>query len=150
MLIQGELSLMNLPPSVFVDTSFFIALLNSADRDHAQAVAIQQQLKAKQTRKITSEFVLMELADGLARLRFRRQAVRLIQLVHQDTTFRVVPASPDLFRLALALYESRQDKEWGMTDCSSFVVMDQLGLTHSLSADRHFQQAGYHVLLLNS
>jgi predicted nucleic acid-binding protein len=62
---------MSLPARVFVDTSFFIALLNSADSDHSHAVALQRQLTAEKTHKITTEYVLMELGDGLSRLRFR-------------------------------------------------------------------------------
>jgi len=61
---------MNLPNEVFVDTSFFIALLNSKDKDHPKAVALQKQLSAKKARKITSEYVLLELGDSLSSLRF--------------------------------------------------------------------------------
>lgn len=57
---------MNLPAKVFIDTSFFIALLNSNDSDHPQAVALQIQLTAEKVYKITSEYVLLELGDGQA------------------------------------------------------------------------------------
>jgi predicted nucleic acid-binding protein len=39
------------------------------------------------------------------------------------------------------------DKEWTLTDCSSILVMRERGLTDVLSADRHFEQAGFHALL---
>jgi predicted nucleic acid-binding protein len=41
----------------------------------------------------------------------------------------------------------RSEKEWGLTDCVSFVVMRDRGLTAALTADRHFQQADYRALL---
>lgn len=139
---------MNLPPKVFIDTSFFIALLNSRDNDHAQAVALQGYLTAGQVRKITSEYVLMELGDGLARLRFRPLAAQLIHLLQQDKSFEIVPASSALFTKSLALFGQRADKEWGLTDCSSFVIMQEGSLTTALTADHHFQQAGFRALLL--
>jgi len=43
--------------------------------------------------------------------------------------------------------ERGDDKEWGMTDCISFIVMEDHGLTDALTADEHFQQAGFRALL---
>lgn len=141
---------MNLPPKIFVDTSFFIALLNSNDRDHPRAVALQTRLATEQIRKVTSEYVLMELGDGLSRLRFRPLAHQLIRLVQQDQSFEIAPASSELFLKSLGLFSQRADKEWGLTDCSSFVLMQELGLLAALTTDHHFQQAGYRALLLET
>jgi len=49
---------------------------------------------------------------------------------------------------ALALYARRADKDWSVTDCVSFVVMEEHGLKEALTADHHFAQAGFHTLLL--
>jgi predicted nucleic acid-binding protein len=138
---------MSLPARVFLDTSYFIALLNSNDADHAGAVALQAELTDKETRKITSEYILLELGDGLSRLRFRHLARQLISLIYQDSSFEVVPSSPQLFAKALSLFGERADKEWGLTDCSSFVIMQEAGLDVALTADHHFQQAGFRALL---
>jgi len=59
----------------------------------------------------------------------------------------VIPASSELFEAGLELYRSRADKQWSMTDCISFVVMRREGITDALTADRRFEQAGFHVLL---
>ena len=48
---------------------------------------------------------------------------------------------------ALALYDDRPDKRWGMTDCISFVVMRQRDLTVAVTADEHFAQAGFRTLM---
>lgn len=133
---------------VFVDTSFFIALVNSNDADHTRARQLQARLSAERTRKITSEYVLVELGDGLSRLRFRHLAIRLIALIKADATFQIVGASSDWFDHALALYGDRRDKEWGLTDCTSFAIMEQMGISAALTADRHYRQAGYVALLL--
>jgi len=101
-------------------------------------------------RKISSEYILIELGDGLSRLRFRQLAGRLIHLIGQDPSFEVISASPKLFTNAVTLFNSRPDKEWGLTDCTSIVIMQERGLDTVLSADRHFLQAGLRALLLES
>ena len=56
-------------------------------------------------------------------------------------------ATSELFERGLALYNARPDKEWSLTDCISFVVMADEGLTDALTGDRHFEQAGFTALL---
>ncbi len=45
------------------------------------------------------------------------------------------------------LYSQRPDKDWGLTDCISFAVMTQEGITQAFTSDRHFEQAGFTKLL---
>ena len=138
---------MNLPTELFIDTSFFIALTNSRDEDHPYAVNLYDRLQNQGIRKITSEYVLIELGDGLSRFKARNLAQQIIEAVQQDDSFEIVPASTHLFIQALRLYQSRPDKEWGMTDCSSFVIMQQKKLLAALTADHHFAQAGFLSIL---
>jgi predicted nucleic acid-binding protein len=60
----------------------------------------------------------------------------------------VVLSDADLMQSALRLFEDRADKEWSLCDCTSFVVMQQLQITGSLTTDHHFRQAGFDALLL--
>ena len=138
---------MNLPTEVFIDTSFFIALTNSSDEDHLYAVTLQRRLQSQAIRKITSEYVLVELGDGLSRFKVRSLAQQVIESVRRDPKFEIIPASTSLFVQALHLFQNRPDKEWGMTDCSSFVIMQQMELYAVLTADHHFEQAGFLPLL---
>ncbi|MFO0968025.1 MAG: hypothetical protein U0793_20915 [Gemmataceae bacterium] len=59
----------------------------------------------------------------------------------------IVPLSEDLYAEAVTLYRARPDKEWGLTDCVSFVVMTQRRITEALTADEHFEQAGFKAIL---
>jgi predicted nucleic acid-binding protein len=59
----------------------------------------------------------------------------------------IVSLSENLYRQAFRLYRQRQDKEWGLVDCLSFVVMIERGVKAALTSDVHFQQAGFQVLL---
>src|SRR3972149_4097635 len=109
--------------SVFVDTAYFIALFNTDDRSHEHARRWAARIRKRRTARVTTEYVLVELADSLSRLRFRAKAVEIVRAVLRDPRFQVVPASSELFSRALDLFESRSDKEWGLTDCACFVTM---------------------------
>ena len=138
---------MNLSNELFVDTSFFIALVNYGDHRHQHALTLQSQLSQQRIRKVTSEYVLFELGNGLSRLRFRSLAQQIIELARRDHSFEIVPASTFLFEQTLDLFYQRPDKEWRLTDCVSFVIMRQKGLLSALTADHHFEQAGFQTLL---
>ena len=62
--------------------------------------------------------------------------------------YQVFDLAAPLFDDALGLYRARPDKDWGLTDCISFVLMEREGLTEALTADAHFRQAGFRALLL--
>jgi predicted nucleic acid-binding protein len=77
----------------------------------------------------------------------RKGAVELINSLDADETVTIVSISDEIYKAAFKLYRSRLDKEWGLTDCISFIVMEQRGITKALTADLHFQQAGFTVLM---
>lgn len=70
--------------------------------------------------------------------------VRAIE-AHPNTTVHFV--SPHLFQQGLNLYEKHTGKEWPLVDCVSFLLMEQEGIQEALTADHHFEQAGFGVLL---
>jgi hypothetical protein len=131
--------------TVFVDTFYLIALLSEADPAHGKAAAWAD--AATGVRLMTTAWVLTELADALCRRDNRRLAVEFLRSVNRRNDFEVVPFNQALFDAGLSLYESRPDKDWSLTDCISFVVMEREGLTEALTGDRHFTQAGFRVLL---
>lgn len=130
---------------VFADTFYFIALLNELDPAHAEAVAWT--FVAADARLLTTSWVLTELADAFCNRRSRGLAVDFIRSIALREDISVVPFSDELFEAGLSLYESRPDKDWSLTDCISFVVMERQGLDEALTGDRHFAQAGFQVLL---
>lgn len=132
---------------VFLDTAFVNALVNTRDQWHEAAVKWQQKLAATGQRLVTTEFVLVEIADGLSAVRFRVQAAQVIAVLQASPLVEIIPASSHLFNAALELYRSRPDKDWGLTDCASFAAMVERGLSEALTTDEHFRQAGYRVLL---
>jgi uncharacterized protein len=59
-----------------------------------------------------------------------------------------VPFDVDMIAAATRFYEARSDKDWSLTDCLSFLVMEQRGVPRALTTDRHFRQAGFDAVLL--
>lgn len=135
------------PLPAFLDTAYMFALINTRDRWHSRARQWEQALSEQQRRLVTSQFVLIEIADGLSTIGFREHAVRALDAVAGSSFVEIISASPQLYSDALDLYRKRRDKEWGLTDCSSFVIMQQRGLLDALTSDQHFEQAGFRALL---
>ena len=130
--------------NVFADSFYFFALLSERDEAHARAVAWSE---AYQGRLFTSEWILLELADGLASSQQRTLFPSLRRKLLADGTYEVVGFDSALYGQGVKLYEDRPDKEWSLTDCISFVVMQREGLTEALTGDHHFEQAGFVALL---
>jgi predicted nucleic acid-binding protein len=129
---------------VFADTGFFLALINSRDQYHRSAVELNGRLSAP---LITTEWVLLEFANAISASRSRERFKQILGRLRSEGDAKVIAAQPKLFDAGCQLYISRPDKEWSLTDCISFVVMERDGLTDALTADRHFEQAGFAALL---
>ena len=129
---------------VFADTFYFLALLNQRDAAHALAVAASRESGLT---LVTTEFVLLELADALCQPQYREEVLALCRVVETDPAFRLIRATHELILQGRELYRRRSDKEWPLTDCISFVVMKNEGLSEALTADHHFVQAGFKALL---
>jgi len=136
------------PEPVFLDTAYVNARVNTRDQWHEAAVWWERKLASERRRLVTTEFVLMEIADGLAAVRFRLRAVQVIAALQASPLVEIIPASSQLFTAALELYRNRTDKDWGLTDCASFVVMGERALSEVLTMDYHFREAGFRALLL--
>jgi predicted nucleic acid-binding protein len=89
----------------------------------------------------------LEIGNALAGLRYRKAAVQSLDAVENDPKIEIIPITEELYARAFELYWNRPDKEWGLIDCISFIVMDEHGITDALTADDHFRQAGFRVLL---
>jgi len=132
---------------VFADTSYWIALLNPRDELHQKAIAAAQDYPAEQI--VTSEMVLVELLNGFSDHgpRVREAVSRAVQTLRSDPRVVVIPQTGDQFDRALTRYQSTVDKNWSLTDCASFLIMEAEGIGAALTHERHFAQAGFQTLL---
>ena len=91
--------------------------------------------------------MLTELADALASPSQRSQFIGLVELIRCDKKWIVIESTHDFFEQGVELFTNRPDKSWSLTDCISFVVMEEHGVREALTADHHFEQAGFVPLL---
>jgi hypothetical protein len=129
---------------IFADTSYYLGLLNNDDQWHEGVMRFTQGFDGEM---VTTAWVLTELANAMSHPDNRGVCVGFFEDLRSDPRVMIVGASQALFDQGFDLYAHRLDKSWSLTDCISFVVMQQQGLTEALTGDRHFEQAGFKALL---
>ncbi len=132
----------------FLDTAYAIALSAVTDQYHQKAEILSRQIETEAIPLITTRAVILEIGNALAKLRYRAAAIELLDSLEEDLNVEIMPLSEELYSQAIELYRQRPDKEWGITDCISFVVMQDYGVTDALTTDEHFNQAGFKALLI--
>ena len=130
--------------TVFLDTFGLIAWINTKDAAHPR---VKSCLDSYSGKIVTTEWVLLEFADAFSVSTAKPFALEAIKRIHRLPMFQVVGFEPTICRAGFELYESRLDKDWSLTDCISFVVMQREDLTHAITADHHFEQAGFAAML---
>jgi predicted nucleic acid-binding protein len=121
-----------------------VALVNKNDQNHRLALDLSRQFTGQGL--VTTDAILLEIGNALSR-NFKQESVEIIEDFLNSDDVRVIHLHPPLFRKAFDLYKSYSDKTWGLIDCVSFVVMKEIGITDALSADKHFEQAGFNILI---
>lgn len=132
-----------------LDTSFIVALENRDDPAHERAKTVDRMLIADRVTLVTHWGILLEIGDGYARLGRRHKGIDILARLGGEPGYEVVPIHTALLEAATALYSQRTDKEWGLTDCVSFTLMRDRGITQAATADEHFVQAGFQALLID-
>ena len=129
---------------ILVDSGFLLALAQPTDALHARAAAWAGHIS---DRLLVSEYVLWETVNSLSKPADRPRAHQIVQMVSGSQDYTFVHASPVLLAAGLRLHRDRPDKEWSLTDCVSFHLMHEQGISRALAYDVHFEQAGFVALL---
>jgi uncharacterized protein len=132
------------PNRIFIDTLFVIALINPRDQYHAKATELATKYESDEF--LVTDAVLLEIGNGLAR-NFKQEAIQVIQSFFESEEVEIVHVTPELFERGFELYKNYRDKDWGLVDSISFVVMADGGVGQALTFDVHFQQAGFEALM---
>lgn len=131
--------------TAFADSSFYVALLIARDSNHAKAISVAQSWNGS---VVTTEYVLTEVANHLCRSQHGRATFgQFLHDLEADPKTLIVESSRDLWKSGVNFYLQRGDKEWSLTDCISFLIMEERGLREALASDHHFAQAGFVTLL---
>ncbi|MBA2495453.1 MAG: type II toxin-antitoxin system VapC family toxin [Acidobacteria bacterium] len=131
----------------FVDTSGWIALVNISDSFHQKATKVYQARYAEGSRFVTHQGIMLEVGNGLSSIRLRPMAIGLKNKLEKSTRYEQISIDEKLYEAGWSLYTERLDKDWGIVDCISFVLMKEFDISEALTADKHFEQAGFIKLL---
>lgn len=130
---------------IFLDSAFAIALSSETDSFHEKAVQLSEELDG--VILVTTRAILLEIWNALSKRPFRKASVALLRSLETDESVVIVPLSEELYQKGMTLFVKRADKDWGLIDCISFIVMQEHEITEALTTDNHFQQAGFHALM---
>ena len=128
---------------VFADTSYFIALLFPRDQHRDSANRAFEEFQ--EYRVVTTEMVLDELFAAASRRGARVRAIVANHLdqLRNDPNVTIIPQTPEQFAAAAQLFAQRLDQRFSLTDCASFLVMQERGITRALTFDTDFRAAGF-------
>lgn len=135
--------------SIFLDTAFILALASPDDQYHNKAKQLSRKIRKENIALVTTRAILIEIGDAMAGQRRRQAGIAMLESLETAENLEIISSSDELYSRAFDLYHSRLDKGWGMTDCISFVVMQDKQISAALTTDTHFQQAGFAALMRN-
>ena len=132
--------------SVFLDTGYILALELANDQHHSQATRHWRTLRSRLPNLVTSSYVFDEVVTVLNSRSLHDKAVEVGNRLLRSPSVNLVHVDDGLFHEAWAYLQSHNDKQYSLTDCVSFLIMQRLSLTTALAFDRHFSQAGFERL----
>ena len=133
--------------TVFLDTAFAISLSVKTDQFHLKSALLAEQLRLQKTKMLVTRGVLLEIGNSLSKIKYRAAALALLEALESDPDVQIVELVKSDYLAALELFRQRPDKDWGLVDCISFVVMKRFNIFDALTTDQHFVQAGFRALL---
>ena len=133
--------------TVFVDTAYLVAMLDTRDALHDRALKLTKDLDANSASLVTNDAVLVEFANYFARTPLRRYAIDWVFALRESQAWQIVPLTSALLMRAETLYRAHRDKTWSVTDCSIMETMRDRRISQIATTDRGFKQAGFKILL---
>ena len=132
---------------VFADAGYFLAIANPDDSLHEQATRAADKIGGRKI--VTTEMVLVEFLNGMSKLgRHKREmALNALKGLWEDPDIEIVHQTHEQFEKAVRRYSERPDQRWSLTDCASFLEMEDRGLSEALAHDRDFVQARFVALM---
>jgi predicted nucleic acid-binding protein len=131
----------------FIDTAYLVALLDPRDALNARGLRVAKRLAADHALVVTSDLVLVELANYFSRGPLRSHAIEWIGAIRGNPGWEVAPVDRALLGRVEARYRDHADKTWSLTDCSSMEIMRARGIADIATSDAGFAQAGFRILL---
>jgi len=128
---------------VFVDTGYLLALELSNDINHEAASKHWQNAVRALPPLVTTSYVFDEVMTFFNSRGFHAKAVEVGNNLLNSPSVRLIHVDEALFLEGWDYFQKHQDKQYSLTDCISFVVIQRNGMTTAYAFDKHFAQAGF-------
>jgi predicted nucleic acid-binding protein len=127
-----------------VDTSAYFALANPQDASHREVRQTLEQIVTRRYGIFTTNFILAETHALLLTRVHRTVALQILTEIEESATV-VVRVSARDERRAREILRQYTDKNFSLTDATSFAVMERLGIVYAFTLDHHFAQYGFAI-----
>lgn len=127
---------------VFVDTGAWYAVVDDSDPNHASASAF---LRKNQLPLLTTNFVFDETVTLLRKRLGWATALEFGNRLNKSDFVNLVQVAIRDEEWAWDIFGRFKDKDFSYTDCTSFAVMERLGIGVAFTFDRHFSAMQYQM-----
>ena len=93
-----------------------------------------------------TELILSEVATRVRARAGAQRAVAIARSLFDSRRYELLFADPEIIRGALDLMARFSDKRLSLTDCTSFELMNRLGLDSAFAFDADFRNCGYRMV----
>jgi uncharacterized protein len=129
--------------TVFIDTGYLLALELANDQNHQLAKQHWQQIITTLPPLVTTSYVFDEVVTYLNSRGYHAKAIQVGNNLLRSPSLQLIHVDETLFYEAWDYFQQYQDKDYSLTDCISFIVMQKFGIRRAFSFDKHFFQAGF-------
>ena len=129
---------------IFVDTGAWVALSDKSDKEHIRSLEVLTEIsKGRYGRMVTSDYVLDETYTLLRMRGGIHTARRFHDMMTKSSNLQLLWVSEHDFNLAVETMLTHEDKRWSLTDCTSFGIMQELGIRNAFALDNNFRERGF-------
>lgn len=129
--------------TVLVDTGYLLALELANDQHHREALMYWEKVKGALPKLMTTSYVFNEVVSYFNSRGHYAKAISVGTMLLHSPSVQLIHVDEALFYEGWAYFQKHQDKTYSLTDCISFVVMGELGITTAYAFHKHFEQAGF-------
>jgi len=132
--------------TIFIDSSAFYALCDQTDSNHRSAIDFRSRLFSSREEMVSSNYVLNQTLERVSRRLGRNAARAFGEFSRKTGTIRFVRVDSTVEEDAWKIYNRFSGKSFSFADCTSFVIMNSLGIRRVFTFDRHFAEFGFEKL----
>jgi predicted nucleic acid-binding protein len=132
---------------VFIDTMGWACLLDRCEAKHEETARLMAEWGQMRRSLVTTDYVVDETVTLLMARRAGGVLGDFFELIEHSAALTLTPVGPGRFREACGYVLKHRDQGYSFTDVTSFIVMNELGMSDALTDDRHFEKAGFRRLL---